>query len=126
MIIHSRRPTENYTVLSNAVIRDDHLSYRARGVLMYLLSQPGDWETSSERIAAAGKEGRDAIRTALRELIDVGYVTRESEQTAAGHWVMHYTVRDTPWMRSPVDKWGAPVNNPVDNSSTGDWKSGAG
>ena len=48
--------------------------------------------------------------TALRELIDVGYVTRESEQTSAGHWVMHYTVRDTPWVRSPVDKWGAPVD----------------
>ena len=108
MIVHSRRPTHNFSIISNAVVRDDHLSFRARGVLLYLLSQPGDWETSSERIAAAGKEGRDAIRTALRELIDVGYVTRHSEQNAAGHWVMHYTVRDRPWTNAQ------PVDNPVD------------
>lgn len=112
MIIHSRRPSHNFTIIRNEVIRDDHLSFRARGVLLYLLSMPGDWETSSDRIAAAGKEGRDAIRTALKELIDVGYVTREREQDAAGHWVMHYTVRDRPWLNPQ------PVDNHVDNSRT--------
>lgn len=107
MIIHSRRPTHDFTIVRNAVIRDEHLSFRARGVLLYLLSMPGDWETSSDRIADAGKEGRDAIRRALRELIDVGYVTREKEQNAAGQWVTHYTVRDRPWLNP----------KPVDNSS---------
>lgn len=100
MIIHSRRPTHDFTIVRNAVIRDELLSFRARGVLLYLLSMPGDWETSSQRIADAGREGRDAIRRALQELIDVGYVTRDKEQNAAGHWVTHYTVRDRPWLNN--------------------------
>ncbi len=120
MIIRTSRPSHNFTVISNAVIRDECLSYRARGVLIYLLSQPTDWETSSARLAIAAGEGRDAIRTALRELIAVGYVTRKKEQTAAGYWVTTYLVTDTPWRLTEADlehlreQVPEPVDKPVE------------
>jgi hypothetical protein len=128
MIIKTSRPSHNFTVISNAVIRDECLSYRARGILIYLLSQPPDWETSSTRLAIAAGEGRDAVRTALRELINVGYVTLRKEQTKAGHWVTTYMVTDTPWRLTERDlehlreQVPEPVDNPVetvDNLPTG-------
>jgi len=128
MIIKTSRPSHNFTVVSNAVIRDECLSYRARGILIYLLSQPPDWETSSTRLALAAGEGRDAVRTALRELISVGYVTLRKEQTKAGRWVTTYTVTDTPWRLTEADlehlreQVVEPVDNPVetvDNLPTG-------
>ena len=117
MIIHGPRPTRDFTVLPNRVIRDDHLSYRARGLLCYLLSMPPDWEISSSRLALISGEGRDAIRTALRELIAVGYMELQKHQGAGGHWQSHYLVTATPWYFQPD-----PVDNsrePVDNSLAG-------
>ncbi len=72
MTVLRKRPAR-YVAVANSTIRDTRLSFRARGVLAYLLSQPDDWNVSADRIAAAGTEGREAVRTALRELRAAGY-----------------------------------------------------
>lgn len=78
------RRADNFTILSNAVLNDARLSFRARGVLMWLLSKPADWRTRSESIAAQSpKEGREAIRTAMRELEEYGYLVREKVRDAS-------------------------------------------
>jgi hypothetical protein len=56
------------------------LSFRARGVLLYLLATEPGTRLDSSKIAAAGTEGRDAIRNALIELQDLGYVQRVGTQ----------------------------------------------
>jgi len=114
MIIHAARPRSDFTVIPNRVLRDDALSYRARGLLVYLLSQPPEWTISSNRLAIESGEGRDAVRTALRELMCVGYLNLDRRQDDRGLWASHYTVTDTPWYFDP-----GPVDNPVDNSVTG-------
>lgn len=83
-----------FTVVPNEVARDSRLSYRARGVLVELLSRPDSWSARSEHLVAHGKEGRDAIRTALRELETVGYLDRQKEQNERGQWVTVTVVRD--------------------------------
>lgn len=113
MIIHGPRPERDFTIIPNAVLRDELLSYRARGLLVYLLSQPPDWQVSSARLSLESGEGRDAIRRALRELIDVGYLNLTREQDAGGRWLSHYTVTATPWYfpLDPVDNSPEPVDN---------------
>lgn len=87
----------NFTILSNAVINDERLSFRARGILTWLLSKPDDWHTRSESIAAQSpKEGRDAVRSALRELADLGYLVREKIQDERGRWSTIQTVYEEP------------------------------
>ncbi|MDG3012359.1 replication protein [Rhodococcus sp. D2-41] len=71
------RLADNFTILSNEVINDGRLSYRARGILLFLLSKPADWRTRSDAIAAQSPEGRESVRTAMRELASLGYLTRE-------------------------------------------------
>lgn len=70
------------------------LSFRARGVLLYLLALPPGTRLDSSKIAAAGTEGRDAIRHALVELQDVGYV-----QKVGTHWV--WQGNPTRWLDAP-------------------------
>ncbi|MBD8872479.1 hypothetical protein [Rhodanobacter sp. DHB23] len=40
--------------------------------------------TAEDLARGAGREGRDAIRTALRELQDAGYIVRRSQRTSSG------------------------------------------
>lgn len=108
------RLNANFTIQSNAVIDDSRLSFRARGVLQWLLSKPADWRTRSIAIAAQSpREGRDAIRTAMRELEEFGYLTRERVQHADGTFEMVHTIHEI-----PVDTSAAPgPGNPEDDSS---------
>ncbi|MFC9786397.1 replication protein [Rhodococcus sp. NPDC127528] len=91
------RRADRFTILSNAVLNDARLSFRARGVLMWLLSKPADWRTRSEAIAdQSPTEGRDAIRTAMRELEGLGYLVREKVQDDRGRWHTLQTIYEEP------------------------------
>ena len=107
MIRRTPRPETNWTVIRNEVINDDRLSFKATGVLIYILSKPDHWNTSTAQLAKVKKEGLDAIRTALTELRHAGYVRTRRYQDDRGRWQYETDVFDTP----------QPVNNPVAKSS---------
>lgn len=74
-IIRTRLPFEDrYTQVPNAWLRDARLSWRARGILAGILTHREGWEVTAESIIDGGVEGRDAVRTAIRELVDAGYL----------------------------------------------------
>ncbi len=87
---------DRFTVVGRELINDSRLSFRARGVLIWLLDKPDGWHFNSEAMAREAKEGREAIRTALRELADLGYIVRSKEQDARGHWLTFTEVRESP------------------------------
>lgn len=74
--------TDDLIEFDPQLVDNPALSFRARGVLLYLLSFEPGTRLHSSKIAAAGTEGRDAIRNALMELQDLGYV-----QKLGTHWV---------------------------------------
>ena len=65
---------KNYTVMSNVHLRDTNLSLRAKGLLSMMLSLPPDWDYSVEGLIAINKENVTAIKSALKELRDNGYL----------------------------------------------------
>ncbi|MEU8158119.1 hypothetical protein AB0B94_31075 [Micromonospora sp. NPDC048986] len=98
MIKRAPRPVRRFTVLSDDVLRDPNLTYRAAGVLHDILSRPDNWTATAESLAAArpGKEGVKALRTALRELEAVGYLKRERIRLDDGRFTWVQTVFDAP------------------------------
>lgn len=86
-----------WTSVSNAAIEDETLSFRARGLLVWLLSKPDTWTVKAEAIVGAGVEGRDAIRSALAELEAAGYIHRQRVQDpATGFWSSTCEIHETP------------------------------
>ena len=95
-IVRTPRIERDFTIIPNRALRDPHLSYRARGVLAYVLSMPDNWRTNAETLARQGVEGRDAIRAALNELIAVGYARRVKSQDERGRYTTELHFYDYP------------------------------
>ena len=60
--------TKNYTVMSNYHLQDRNLSYKAKGLLSYMLSLPSDWDYSIKGLVALSKENITSIKSGLKEL----------------------------------------------------------
>lgn len=75
---------EKFTRIPNEWARDARLSRRARGLLVEIMSHRVGWHVTIRSLAASGKEGRDAIQTALSELLEHGYVRRSQGRASAG------------------------------------------
>lgn len=95
-IIRGPRPSDNYAQIHNAALADGRLSFKARGVLAYMLSRPPGWTTSSERLAAGGKDGDTAIRSALKELEKLGYLRRLKHRNEDGTYNWDQEITDIP------------------------------
>lgn len=100
--------TNNFTIIPNQALRDSSLSYRARGILAAILSQPDNWQTSSERLARQGKEGRDSIRAALQELETAGYIRRVRQQNSEGRFETITFIFDSPQEQDDNTEGGFP------------------
>lgn len=74
----------NYTVMANHHLRDTRLSLKAKGLLSVMLSLPADWDYTLAGLAHISKEGVDAIRAAVNELIHTGYIIRCRRRNNAG------------------------------------------
>jgi len=76
---------KNYTVIDNQVIRDDTLSWKAKGLFVYLWSMPDDWDFYETEVVKHASGGRDALRTGLSELETKGYLKRGRVRDESGH-----------------------------------------
>jgi hypothetical protein len=81
-------PTDSFTIISNAWLRDPRLSWKAKGLLAYIASHSAGHTLTTEQIIAEGTDGRDAVRAGLVELEAAGYlrriVLRDQQGRAAG------------------------------------------
>lgn len=85
-ILRIKRRPAGFTQVDNHTLRDPEISFRATGLLAVLLSMPEGSPVDSARLAGMKAEGREAIRTAVRELEAAGYMRRTKEQTENGQW----------------------------------------
>lgn len=96
MTILRRHLSTGFAVLPTATLEDSRLSFRARGILAFLIAKPDDWMARTDAIAREGKEGRDAVRKAVQELKEVGYYRVVTDRGADGKVRRYTEVFDTP------------------------------
>lgn len=100
-IIRAPRPESGFVQIRNEVARDTRLSYKARGILIEILSRPDNWETSADALAATGPDGRTAVLSGLRELRETGYLETVRRRRDDGTFNTISVVYDTPQIEAP-------------------------
>ena len=107
---------KGYTVMSNYHLRDKSLSLKAIGLMSFMLSLPEDWDYSIEGLSKVVKDGRDAIRTAIKELEDRHYLIREQKSTSRGLFAeMEYHLYMVPYTGNPLAENPTTANQTADN-----------
>ena len=96
MSVFKIEKNDNYTVMSNYHLRDRNLSYKAKGLLSFMLSLPEDWDYSLAGLCSISKEGRDGIRSILKELQDHHYLKIEKVRDDKGHFEYNYLIYEVP------------------------------
>ena len=80
MSVFKIEKNKNYTVMSNYHLIDKNLSYKAKGLLSFMLSLPEDWDYSINGLVSISKEEVKAIRNILQELQRYGYLVIEKNK----------------------------------------------
>lgn len=89
---------ENFTTLPNALLQDKNLSCRDRGLLVWMLSKPQDWNFSHKAILAELQfDKKGAIQASINNLSRIGYleIIQERNNGRLGKTVWY--VSDTPY-----------------------------
>ena len=96
------RPDTRFYTVSKDLSEDTGLSWAARGMLIFLLGKPDNWEVSVEHLIKQTKgsskpSGRDAVRGIIKELIDAGYMQADIRRQEGGTFNgMDYVVHELP------------------------------
>lgn len=69
--------TNKFTVISNNEVQDKRLSWKARGIFSYLWSMPDNWDFYETEVTKHAPDGRNSLRTGLKELEKYGYLRRK-------------------------------------------------
>jgi hypothetical protein len=93
-VIRTPLPHASYTTLRNCWLRDPRISLKAKGLLGYLSSHSEHYRCSQAQMIAESDDGRAAVRTALAELEDAGYLTRIPMRSAGRYAEDDYTLAD--------------------------------
>lgn len=96
MAVLKRHQRATYTVIDNGALRDETLSWRATGLLAYLLSLPDDWTINTAHLARQKTDGRTSTRSAMSELEAAGYVARRKERQPNGQLTTIVHCAETP------------------------------
>ena len=101
---------KNFSIVSNAVLRNTELSIKARFILIFCLSLSDTWEYSIKGLAKVIGAGTEAISSGLKELETHGYLTRQRTRGENGRlqntdYILHENpVYGTPKQEKPVQE----------------------
>lgn len=103
MILHIHKRESPYVQIDKRPLEDERLSWKAKGILAYLLSKPPGWTVRREDIENHGSDGREAVQSGLKDLEAYGYAALISEQGDKGQLIgKKWLVAESPELLSEV------------------------
>lgn len=93
MIIHIAKRENPYVMIDKRMIEDGALSWKAKGILAYLLSKPPGWIVMRQDIVNHSSDGLDSVQSGMQELKELGYAALinaqgEDGKTMGKRWVV--------------------------------------
>jgi len=104
MIVKFKKVAGDFITIERFPIdKDTQLSFKAKGILTYLMGRPETWKPNMKEIAQHAKDGEGAIKRGIYELQKAGYVIiqrlKDKDTGKMRGW--QWTVYDIPHGKRP-------------------------
>ena len=100
--ITKSRANDRFTIIPNEPLQRVDLSWKAKGLLCYLLSLPPDWELFKTELQNHSTDGRDSTSAGFDELVASGYIEAEEVRDDKGRFKGYsYLVHNEPITENP-------------------------
>ena len=63
-----------YSTLPNHVVKNPNLSWKAKGILLYITNRPDGWELNYTDFINRSTDGKSSVQSGLKELQEEGYL----------------------------------------------------
>lgn len=83
-IFRTMKENGDFVTVHKSFIFDSNLSAKAKGILLYFLSRPDDWQIYTSEVVKNMNDGQKSINSGINELIEAGYVERSRKRKENG------------------------------------------
>ena len=97
-VIRVRKRPNNFVMIDKTFLEDERLSFKAKGILAYLLSKPDNWKVIVGNLVKFSKDGKSAVYAGLKELKECGYYVKTPIRSEDGRRISRWesTVYEMP------------------------------
>ena len=92
-----KKRESSFTQVSNTILRDSNISFKAKGLFCYMFSMDESWNFTLQSIATQQNDGLSSVTSAMNELKEYGYVVYEKLSSGRGI----YNLNDDPKLENP-------------------------
>ena len=94
---------KGFTTVDNVVLNDTSLSWKAKGLFVYLWSQSDEWDFYESEVVKHSTDKIASLKSGLKELEQQGYLKRQRKRDDKGHlkeneWILS----DNPMLENPM------------------------
>ena len=87
---------KGFTIIDNDIINDPRMHLKALGLFAYMWSKPDDWQFYISEIATHFKDGESAVSSAMKELMELGYLKRTQNRKDGKFSTYDYVLQEIP------------------------------
>lgn len=106
MGILRKNKQSNFTTIDNHALKNKELSFKAKGMLVYMWSLPNDWIFYETEIVNHATDGISSVRGALKELQDAGYLLKQRKRDEKGK------LKENDWLISDIPMFSPDLDYP--------------
>jgi hypothetical protein len=110
MPVFRAEKVSDYAVIAKHHLKNRALSYKAKGLMTFMLCVPDDWDYSMAGLAVLASDGIDGVRSGIKELEKHGYLTRRRIRDSGGKLGdIEYTIHEIPQPPRNIESNNLPV-----------------
>lgn len=108
----------DYFQMHKNIVNNPEISYKAKGIMAYLLSKPNDWTVYFSDIVKRSTEGKAAVLSGVQELEQAGYIERVQKKGEDGKFLpVEWHVYEQPFTANRFSGNGKPATGKSDTTN---------